>query len=51
MKNMVTEVAQAIGTLNVSVGHEQLEKFFHFDDENSEVFAIAILKKMLKKRC
>jgi hypothetical protein len=40
----VTEVAQAIAALNLSVGQDELEEFVHVDDENSEKFAVAILE-------
>jgi hypothetical protein len=44
IEDLVTEVAQAIATLNLSVGQDELEEFVHVDDENSEEFAIAILE-------
>jgi len=40
----VTEVTQAIATLNLSVGQDELEEFVHVDDENSEEFAAAVLE-------
>jgi hypothetical protein len=44
IEDLVTEVAQAIAALNLSVGQDELEEFVHVDDENSEEFAIAILE-------
>ncbi len=40
----MTEVAQTIAALNLSVGQDELEEFVHVDDENSEKFAVAILE-------
>ncbi len=36
--------AQAITTLNLFVGQDELEEFVHVDDENSEEFATAVLE-------
>ncbi len=44
IEDLVTEVAQAIAALNLSVGQDELEEFVHVDDENNEEFAIAILE-------
>jgi len=44
IEDLVTEVAQAIVALNLSIGQDELEEFVHVDDENNEEFAIAILE-------
>jgi hypothetical protein len=44
IEDLVTEVAQAIAALNLSVGQNELEKFVHVDDENSEKITIAVLE-------
>jgi hypothetical protein len=44
IEDLVTEVAQTIAALNLSVGQDELEEFVHVDDENSEKFAVAILE-------
>jgi hypothetical protein len=44
IEDLVTEVAQAIAALNLSVGQDELEEFVHVDDENSEEFIAAILE-------
>jgi len=44
IEDLVTEVAQAIVALNLSVGQDELEEFVHVDDENNEEFAAAILE-------
>ncbi len=44
IKDLGTEVAQAIAALNLSVGQDELEKFVHVNDENNEEFAAAILE-------
>ncbi len=44
IEDLVTEVAQAIAALNLSVEQDELEEFVQVDDENSEEFAIAILE-------
>jgi hypothetical protein len=44
IEDLMTEVAQAIATLNLSVGQDELEEFVHVNDENSEEFATAILE-------
>ncbi len=44
IEDLVTEVAQAIAPLNLSVGQDELEEFVHVDDENSEEFATAVLE-------
>jgi len=44
IKDLGTEVAQAIATLNLFVGQDELEEFVHVDDENSEEFVVAILE-------
>jgi hypothetical protein len=33
IEDLVTEVAQAIAALNLSVGQDELEEFVHVDDE------------------
>lgn len=43
MEYLGTKVTQAIATLNLSVGQEELEAFIHVDDENSEVFTTEFL--------
>jgi hypothetical protein len=44
IEDLVTEVAQAIATLNLSVGQDELKEFVHVDDENSEEFATTVLE-------
>ncbi len=44
IKDLGTEVAQAIATLNLFVGQDELEKFVHVNDENNEEFTAAILE-------
>jgi hypothetical protein len=44
IEDLGTEVAQAIATLNLSIGQDELEEFVHVDDENSEEFAAALLE-------
>jgi hypothetical protein len=44
IEDLGTEVAQAIATLNLSIGQDELEEFIHVDDENSEEFAAALLE-------
>ncbi len=44
IEDLVTEVAQAIAALNLSVGQDELEEFVHVDDENNEEFAVAVLE-------
>jgi len=44
IEDLVTEVAQAIAALNLSVGQDELEEFVHVNDENSEEFTTAILE-------
>jgi hypothetical protein len=44
IEDLRTEVAQAIATLNLSVGQDKLEEFVRVDDENSEKFAVVILE-------
>ncbi len=44
IKDLVTEVTQAIAALNLSVGQDELEEFVHVDDENSEEFATPVLE-------
>ncbi len=44
IEDLVTEVAQAIATLNLSVGQDELEEFVHVDNENSDEFAFAVLE-------
>jgi hypothetical protein len=44
IKDLGTEVAQAIATLNLYVGQDELEEFVHVDDENNEEFAAAVLE-------
>ncbi len=44
IEDLVTEVAQAIAPLNLSVGQDELEEFVHVDDENSEEFATVVLE-------
>jgi hydrogenase maturation factor HypE len=44
IEDLVTEVAQAIAALNLSIGQDELEEFVHVDDENSEKFATAVLE-------
>jgi hypothetical protein len=43
IEDLRTKVAQVIATLNLSVGHDELEEFVHVDDENNEKFAGAVL--------
>ncbi len=44
IKDLGTEVAQAIATLNLSIGQDELEEFVHVNDENSEEFTAAVLE-------
>jgi hypothetical protein len=44
IEDLVTEVAQAIAALNLSVGQDELEEFVHVDDENNEEFAVVVLE-------
>jgi len=44
IKDLGTEVAQTITTLNLSIGQDELEEFVHVNDENSENFAAAVLE-------
>ncbi len=44
IKDLATEVAQAMATLNRSVGQDKLEEFVHVDDENIEKFESVVLK-------
>jgi hypothetical protein len=44
IEDLMTEVAEAIATLNLYVGQDKLEEFVHVDDENSEEFAVAVLE-------
>ncbi len=44
IKDLGTEVAQAITTLNISVGQDELEEFVHVDDENNKEFVVAVLE-------
>jgi len=44
IEDLVTEVAQAIAALNLSVGQDELEEFVHVNDENNEEFTTAILE-------
>jgi hypothetical protein len=44
IEDLVTEVAQAIATLHLSIGQDKLEEFVHVDDENSEKFATTVLE-------
>ncbi len=44
IEDLVTEVAQAIAVLNISVGQDELEEFVRVDNENSEEFAAAVLE-------
>jgi hypothetical protein len=46
IEDLVTEVAQAIVVLNLSVGQDELEEFVHVDDENNEEFATAVLEEV-----
>jgi hypothetical protein len=48
IEDLRTEVAQAIATLNLSVGQDELEEFVHVDDENNEKFAVAVLEDVEK---
>lgn len=47
MEDLVTEVTQAIAALNISVGQEELEAFFHVNDETMKYLQLNFLK-MLK---
>jgi hypothetical protein len=40
----VTKVAKAIAALNLSGGQNELEKFVHVNDENSEEFIAVVLE-------
>jgi len=42
IEDLGTEVAQAIATLNLCVGQDELEEFVHVNDENSEEFTTAV---------
>jgi len=44
IEDLGIEIAQAITTLNLSVGQDELEEFVHVDDENSEKFASTVLE-------
>jgi hypothetical protein len=44
IEDLGTEVAQAIATLNISVGQDELVEFVHVDDENNEEFGAAVLE-------
>ncbi len=44
IEDLGTKVAQAIATLNLSVGQDKLEEFVHVDDENNEKFVAAVLE-------
>jgi len=44
IEDLKTEVAQAIATLNLSIGQDELEEFVHVDNENSEEFAATVLE-------
>jgi hypothetical protein len=44
IEDLMTEVAQAIAALNLSVGQDELEEFVHVNDENSEKFTTAVLE-------
>ncbi len=44
IEDLGTEVAQIFATLNLSIGQDELEKFVHVDDENSEKFAATVLE-------
>jgi hypothetical protein len=44
IEDLVTKITQAIATLNLFVGQDELEEFIHVDDENSEEFAAAVLE-------
>jgi hypothetical protein len=44
IEDLVTEVTQAITTLNLSIGQDELEEFVHVDDENSEEFVAVVLE-------
>jgi len=48
IEDLGTEVAQAIATLNLFVGQDELEKFVHVDDENNEEFAATVLEDVEK---
>ncbi len=48
IKDLVTEIAQAIAPWNLSVGQDELEEFVHVDDENNEEFATAVLEDVEK---
>jgi hypothetical protein len=44
IEDLVTKVAKAIAALNLSVGQNELEKFVHVNDENSEEFIAVVLE-------
>jgi hypothetical protein len=46
IEDLVTEVAQAIAALNLSIGQDELEEFVHVDDENNEEFTAAVLEEV-----
>jgi hypothetical protein len=46
IKDLRTKVAQAIATLNLSVGQDELGEFVHVDDENNEEFIIVVLENI-----
>ncbi len=48
IEDLGTEVAQAMVTLNLSIGQDELEEFVHVDDENSEEFATVVLEDVEK---
>jgi hypothetical protein len=48
IEDLGTEVAQAIATLNISIGQDELEEFVHVDNENNEEFATAVLEDVEK---
>jgi adenine-specific DNA methylase len=48
IEDLGTEVAQAISTLNLSIGQDKLEEFVHVDNENNEKFTAAILEDIEK---
>jgi len=44
IEDLGTEVAQAIATLTLFVGQDELEKFVHVNNENNEEFATIVLE-------
>jgi hypothetical protein len=44
IEGLGTKGAQAMATLNLSVGQDKLEEFVHVDNENSEEFAAIVLE-------